>query len=108
MQKKDFPRKHDTILRYTKTENFDFNQQYVPYKKSVKAAKNDSSFTVKDKEAQLARLEELDVRGKPVEDYWVDFDKINPMAKERLGYPTQKPEKLLERIILASSNTNTI
>ena len=38
-----------------------------------------------------------------VDDLWTDIDAINPVAKERLGYPTQKPEALLERIIQASS-----
>jgi site-specific DNA-methyltransferase (adenine-specific) len=37
-------------------------------------------------------------------DVWVDIDRINQTAKERLGYPTQKPEALLERILRASSN----
>ncbi|GAJ04958.1 unnamed protein product, partial [marine sediment metagenome] len=37
-------------------------------------------------------------------DWWVDIQALNPAAKERLGYPTQKPEALLERIIKASSN----
>jgi hypothetical protein len=39
-----------------------------------------------------------------VDDLWADVHMINPVAAERLGYPTQKPEALLERIILASSN----
>jgi len=39
-----------------------------------------------------------------VGDVWTDIDRINQSAKERLGYPTQKPEALLERIIKASSN----
>ena len=38
------------------------------------------------------------------DDTWVDINMINPVASERLGYPTQKPEALLERIIAASSN----
>ena len=43
------------------------------------------------------------MEGKPISDVWrIPF--INPVAKERLGYPTQKPESLLERIIKASSN----
>jgi len=37
-------------------------------------------------------------------DVWTDINPISPRAKERLGYPTQKPEALLERIIKASSN----
>jgi len=42
--------------------------------------------------------------GIPCQDSWSDIDPINMVAKERLGYPTQKPEALLERIIRASSN----
>jgi hypothetical protein len=41
-------------------------------------------------------------------DWWIDIQALNPSAKERLGYPTQKPESLLERIIKASSNENDI
>jgi site-specific DNA-methyltransferase (adenine-specific) len=37
-------------------------------------------------------------------DVWIDIDRINQTAKERLGYPTQKPEALLERILKASSD----
>jgi site-specific DNA-methyltransferase (adenine-specific) len=39
-----------------------------------------------------------------IADVWTDIDRINQAAKERLGYPTQKPEALLERIITANSN----
>jgi SAM-dependent methyltransferase len=39
---------------------------------------------------------------------WTDIDRLNQTAKERLGYPTQKPLALLERIISASSNANDI
>ncbi|NEP46496.1 MAG: site-specific DNA-methyltransferase, partial [Okeania sp. SIO2H7] len=42
--------------------------------------------------------------GKIAEDYWIDIETLNREEKERLGYPTQKPEALLERIIKASSN----
>ena len=42
--------------------------------------------------------------GQMVQNVWVDIPIVNPMADERLGYPTQKPEALLERIVLASSN----
>lgn len=43
-------------------------------------------------------------RGKPLGDVWTDIPPINSQAQERLGYPTQKPLALLERIINASSN----
>ncbi|MGA8154196.1 MAG: DNA methyltransferase [Terriglobales bacterium] len=46
--------------------------------------------------------------GVPCDDVWTDVDTINSQAQERLGYPTQKPEALLERIIKASSNEGYI
>ena len=56
---------------------------------------------------QLKRyLDELP--GQAVFSIWVDIPPINPRAKERLGYPTQKPLALLERIIKASSNPGDI
>ena len=41
-------------------------------------------------------------------DYWTDIYQLNQVSKDRTGYPTQKPEELLERIILASSNPGSI
>lgn len=49
-----------------------------------------------------AYLDEM--KGVPAQDIWMDIDVLNMMAKERLGYPTQKPLALLERIVSASSN----
>jgi len=49
-----------------------------------------------------------EVRGVPLQDVWTDIDPINSQAAERLGYPTQKPEALLERIIKASSNEGDV
>lgn len=57
--------------------------------------------------AQLKRyLDELE--GQAVHELWDDVPPINPMAGERLGYPTQKPLALLERIISASSNVGDV
>ena len=47
-------------------------------------------------------------RGKPLGDVWTDISPINSQARERLGYPTQKPLALLERIISASSNPGDV
>jgi DNA modification methylase len=49
-------------------------------------------------------LEESEEAGIPIGDLWNDIPPANAVAKERIGYPTQKPEALLERIIKASSN----
>lgn len=47
-------------------------------------------------------------KGVPLQDVWTDIFPINSQAQERLGYPTQKPEALLERIIAASSNEGDV
>lgn len=61
----------------------------------------------KSKRPQLKRyLEEME--GVLVGNVWTDIDPINSRAQERLGYPTQKPEVLLERLITASSNEGDV
>ncbi len=49
-----------------------------------------------------------EMRGVPLQDVWDDISPVNSQAQERLGYPTQKPEALLERIIEASSNPGDV
>jgi hypothetical protein len=49
-----------------------------------------------------------EMQGVPIQDLWTDVGPIGAQAQERLGYPTQKPEALLERIIKASSNEGDI
>ncbi|KAK3606853.1 hypothetical protein CHS0354_018447 [Potamilus streckersoni] len=72
-------------------------------------------FKYKDKDGRLYRLQLKNRKqyldeslGKPVSDNWIDIFPINVMAKERLGYPTQKPEALMRRIISASSNKGDV
>lgn len=64
-----------------------------------------------DPNARIYRKIYLDTyRGQAIQNLWLDIPIVNPMAKERknVNYPTQKPEKLLERIIEASSNTGDL
>lgn len=49
------------------------------------------------------KLRPEDDKGKPIGDFWNDISLVNSQAAERNGYPTQKPEKLLERILLLST-----
>ena len=49
-----------------------------------------------------------DVKGELLQDWWHDIPPINSQGKERLGFPTQKPEALLERIISASSKEGDV
>ncbi len=149
-----FSRVHDTILFYSKTDNFIFNRQHVPYSESY--IENFFRFKEPDgrryrlviatgsgetktdymwkgvgptkgrhwayTEAKMRELEKegllvyskngmpsvkqyIDEKeGTLVPDIWSDVGVIHSQSKERLGYPTQKPEALLERIINASSN----
>ena len=94
-----FPKKHDVILFYTKSNNYTFNNQFINYAKSNK---NNGKTSVVGYDENL--LIEYDKRGKQVEDYWNDLPMLNSMSKERIGYNTQKPKALIERIIKASSN----
>ncbi len=58
-----------------------------------------------DKNGRIQYKQYLDeMKGVKLQDIWTDIPAVNPVAKERNGYPTQKPEALLERIIKASSN----
>lgn len=59
----------------------------------------------KDPNSRLRRKRFADeLRGMPVQNLWTDIPEINSQAQERLGYPTQKPLALLERVVAASSN----
>jgi adenine-specific DNA-methyltransferase len=59
----------------------------------------------KDRQGRIQRRQFLDQwEGYPVQNLWTDIYQINPAAEERLDFPTQKPESLLDRIIGVSSN----
>jgi len=63
----------------------------------------------KDKSSRLRRKSFADeLKGMPIQNLWLDIPEINSRAQERLGYPTQKPQALLERILNASSNRGDI
>ncbi len=93
-----FNRKHDTILVYTKGPGYTFNADAVriPYDQTTV-----KTFAASPK-AGFGKVPNLE-RGKVPEDWWY-FPVVARLHNERTGYPTQKPEALLQRIILASSN----
>lgn len=93
-----FSKKHDSIFWYTKSEQYQFHSDSIriPYKKTSGFAKG--GIVAKNGKRYLPNP-----LGTVPDDVW-NLPIINPLAKERLGYPTQKPEALLERIIKASSN----
>ena len=99
--KKDYPRKHDCIYRFSKSDNYIFNVEYKEYgdhnKTGYRFSKGKS-----DRDLEYRR------EGTPINDWWNDINPIINLHKERIGYPTQKPLKLLERIIKASSNEGDV
>ena len=97
-----FNRKHDTILAYTKSSEYTINVDAVrqPYDPSTV-----KTFASSPK-AGFGKVPDLE-RGKVPEDWWY-FPVVARLHTERTGYPTQKPEALLERIILASSNPGDV
>ncbi len=70
----------------------------------------DAGLVVQPKPGSVPRYKRYldEQRGKPLGDVWTDIPPINSQAAERLGYPTQKPLALLERIINASSNPGDV
>ena len=102
---KAFAKKHDTIFFYSKTENYTFKEQRIPHKSGVH---NTGQVFGSDAEGDIALQEEMEKKGKVLEDWWIDIWSTDRYRNELLGYPTQKPLALLERIILASSNPNDI
>lgn len=104
--KKHFARQHDTLLFYSKNENnyFDRDSVRVPYSEETLSKKASRRvFHQGDKSYQQVPNE----KGKVCPDVW-EIPFINPFANERLNYPTQKPEKVIERVIMASSKPGDI
>ncbi|WP_405309945.1 site-specific DNA-methyltransferase [Methanobrevibacter sp.] len=110
-----FPQKHDVIICYTKDkDNFIWNTQYKPHKEEyLKRWKKDENGRYYRDDVnptkggtRIIYLDELE--GDIVDDVWDDINPVNSMAKERVDYPTQKPETLLERIIKSSTNENDL
>lgn len=113
--KQSFNNRHDCILFYSKNKNIfnGFSEEWKSEDEYIKTRRqkvhiDDSGrkYVLSDggNGSRVKRyLDEAMSYGKPVSDVWI-IDKLNNSSKERLGYPTQKPEALLERIIKASSN----
>jgi DNA modification methylase len=160
--RKSYGRLHDVLLFYSKSEDYVWNQQYIPYsdehlensyrfveeKTGRKYASRDLTASVRHasigqiyewkgrkppasrvwsySKTEMERLEKegrivysksgyprlklyLDEgKGVALQDVWTDIRPVQAQSNEKLGYPTQKPEALLERIIVCSSNPNDI
>lgn len=128
-----YARNHDMILYYSRSNDYVYHTQYLPYteeyiKQRYTKDDNDGRGPYTDQaigtrsEESLEELEKdnrifvtsngkrrvkyylSEAKGIALDDSWNDISEVNSMAKENVGYATQKPEPLLERIIKASSN----
>jgi len=133
--KRYFGKKHDVLFFYTKSDHYTFNWDTIARPLSEQTTKK---YRLMDENGRHYRLQGRGITGSPIrsakdvdqkwettnpelvvrdyldeklgvaqEDWWV-VDMINQSAKERLGYATQKPLTLLERIIKASSNEGNV
>lgn len=101
--KNDFPKKHDNILRYSKSDSYIFNKDdiRIPYAEGSLDRANRNVIAAGGMNFDSIELNE---NGKVPEDFWVDIQRAARYPGENTGYPTQKSIKLMERIIKASSN----
>lgn len=105
--KKDFGHRHDTIFRYSKTDDYIFNLDAVREEYAEATKERFKHYIGNVRKAGDFGIQKLNPLGKQPDDWW-EIQPIAPSAKERLGYPTQKPLILLEKIIKASSKKEDI
>ncbi len=128
-----YARNHDMILYYSRSNDYVYHTQYLPYteeyikqrytkndndgrgpytdqaigtrsEESLKELEIDNRIFVTSNGKRRVKYYLSEAKGIALDDSWNDISEVNSMAKENVGYATQKPEPLLERIIKASSN----
>jgi hypothetical protein len=107
--------KHDTIYLYSKSEIMYFDPDSIrfPYSKETiartnRGASNTGIMANVKGDISERHKNRINEKGKYPEDYWIDIPRLQGNGNERIGYPTQKPEALLERIIKMASNEGDI
>lgn len=105
---------HQNIFYYSNSDDYTFNPIFTEYSPSTNVdqilqqrARDDSGKSIYRRDVEGSILSNGGKRGVPLGDVW-DIPYLNPKANERVGYPTQKPVNLLERIIQLSSNENDV
>ena len=98
------PRKHDDILFYGKTDDSKINMPYIAHKSGV----HNTGQVFNSVEKKENFKEEVEARGKKLEDWWIDIYSTDRYRSELIGFVGQKPEKLLQRIIEMCTNEGEI
>lgn len=112
--KKGLLSSHQTIYFYSKTQNFKFKTIYTDYSETTnidqilqKRVRDKYGKTIYARDKNGNTIHSDSKKGVPLNDVW-EIPYLNPKAKERVGYPTQKPILLLERIIEIASEEGDI
>jgi len=112
--KKGLLNSHQNIYFYSKTEKYKFNTLYTPYSYTTNLdqilqnrIKNKDGTTTYQRDADGQVVGNFNKKGVPLSDVW-EIPYLNPKAKERNGYPTQKPILLLEQIIKIATDEGDI
>ena len=112
--KKGLLNSHQNIYFFSKSEDFKFNSIYTDYSPTTNVDQilqerektpDGKSVYKRDKNGNIVECKEK--KGVPLSDVW-DIPYLNPKAKERCGYPTQKPIELLKRIIQISTSESDL
>jgi site-specific DNA-methyltransferase (adenine-specific) len=105
---------HQNIYFYSKSKNFKFNTIFTSYSESTNVdqilqdrTRDEHNKSVYKKDKNGKAVVSGEKKGVPLSDVW-DIPYLNPKAKERVGYPTQKPLLLLERIIELASDEGDV
>lgn len=112
--KKGLLSNHQSIFFYSKTDEFKFNTVYEDYSPSTnvdqimqRRVRDSRNKTVYQRDENGDSVLTAEKKGVPLGDVW-DIPFLNPKAKERVSYPTQKPILLLERIISLVTDENDV
>jgi len=100
-------RRHDSILWYTRGKDWHFDPDPVRGEYAESTRERFSHYIGNVRGGHDFGLQQLNPKGKHPDDVW-HIKIVAPSAKDRLGYPTQKPEELLQRIILSSSKEGDV
>ena len=104
----NYIRGHDTIYFYSKSEKYTYNKRYLPYsdKQLARFSSVDESGRKYKSITKTRRLYLDEAKGVPLTDVWTDIASFQTIVNspERTGFETQKPEKLIERLLSCSTN----
>ncbi len=106
--KSDFARRHDVIFRYTKSSEYYFDADPARQPYADATVQRFSHYIGNVRGDRDYGTQELNSLGKHPDDVISDIQPIAPSSKDRLGYPTQKPVKLLKRIVKVSSRIDDV